>query len=41
MFTGLAYPFSAVSVPLNVAVWVGKIVCGELEMTFVKFADRL
>ena len=24
--TWLAYPFNAVSVPLNVAVWVGKIV---------------
>jgi hypothetical protein len=35
IFTGLAYPASAVSVPLNVAVCVGKAVCGELETTFV------
>jgi hypothetical protein len=34
-FTGLAYPFCAVSVPLNVAVCVGNTVCGEFEITFV------
>ena len=25
------YPFCAVTAPLKVAVWVGKMVCGELE----------
>jgi hypothetical protein len=33
-FTGLAYPFFAVSVPLKVAVWVGNTVCGEFTMEF-------
>ena len=34
-FTGLEYPFCAVSVPSNVAVCVGNTVCGEFEITFV------
>jgi hypothetical protein len=34
-FTRLTYPAFAVSVPANVAVCVGKAVCGEFEITFV------
>jgi hypothetical protein len=34
-FTRLTYPPFAVSVPSNVAVCVGKTVCGEFEITFV------
>jgi hypothetical protein len=31
-FTALAYPFNAVNVPWKVALWPGKIVCGESEI---------
>ena len=38
-FTRLTYPLFAVSVPSKVAVCVGNTVCGEFEITFVKFGD--
>jgi hypothetical protein len=34
-FTGLAYPFSVLNVPSNVALWVGNTVSGEFEIAFV------
>src|SRR6476620_9251809 len=34
-FTGLAYPFAALSVPLNVAAWFAEADCGELLIASV------
>jgi len=34
-FTGLAYPATAASVPLNTAFCAGNTVCGEFEIAFV------